>query len=124
TDDIHVPEMITGIKPRESYQKSRSYPYPVEKDGKMYPLRLLAQATGVNNSFESSYGEIKPIGISTNDHMAVISMGGLDLGSNIMRILLGMEYFINSTLNDKFKADYEKVIVSAQKSCKKIVIIS
>lgn len=124
-DDASVTSIINGIKPKEIYVKSRPYPYPIDNDGKIRPLTLLSR--NINRSFSSTYGEIKPINFSNDsndDHMIVLSMGGNDLGTNIIKILLGIDKFINSVITKDFIANYENIISSAKKQCNKIVLVS
>lgn len=126
-DDIKVADIINGIIPRELYTKSRSYPYPIDQDGKMYPLKSIASTIGVNKSFTSVYGNmgIKSIGEDIKpDSMVVISMGGNDIYSKFRNIFLGPEYFVNAIITEEFVSNYKKVIETVKRLCDKIVLIS
>lgn len=127
-DDVKVADIINGIVPQEIYTKSRKYPYPIQRDGKMYPLKSVLDNIGVNKSFTSVYSNVQPqtIGksITPQDDMVVISMGGGDIYSKVKSLLLGGEYFINSVTTTKFVGDFKKVIEAVQKGCSKIVLVS
>ena len=124
-DNIKVSDIINGIVPDESYVKARSYPYSTEKDGKMYPLRLISKNGKVNRSFTNVYAGFNSIGSQKErDDMIVISMGGNDIFSKFKSIIFGVDYFINSVLTDDFIANYEKIIETAKGTCNKIVLVS
>lgn len=124
-DNAKVSDIIEGIVPHELYVKSRSYPYLIEKDGKMYPLRLIFRNNKVNKSFTNVYAEFNTIVSQKEpDDMIVISMGGNDVFTKFKSILLGVDYFMNSVLTSEFIANYEKVIETAKTSCNKVVLVS
>lgn len=126
-DEMKVSDIINGIIPNEIFKTARSYPYPIEKDNKMYALQALSKRINKNKSFTSVYDGvgIKPIGKEqASDNMVVISMGGNNVRSNVMGILLGTDYFINSIITKEFIADYEKIIETVRSSCEKIVLVS
>lgn len=122
-DDVKVVDVINGITPREIYTKSRSYPYPIQKDGKMYPLKYVTSIIGVNRFFTPVYAGIDTSEIRP-ESMIVISIGGNDIHSKVKSVLLGFEYFINSVITPEFIANYRKVIETAKSSCHKIVLVS
>lgn len=122
-DDTKVTDIINGIKPKDLYVKTRNYSYPVDEDGKMYPMRLLSRSINPTTTFASIYGNMNT-STSTRDNMAVISMGGNDLRANLLRIVLGADTYMNSVLTKEFIASYEKIITDTQKICDKIVLIS
>lgn len=126
-DDMKVADLLNGIVPKEQYIKTRSYSYPVNKDGKMYPLQALASDVGISKAFTPVYGGFGIGSINKDlrsDNMVVISMGGNDVYSNFRNILWGPEYFISAVITQEFTSNYKKVIETAYKSCNKIVLIS
>jgi hypothetical protein len=126
-DETKVHHLIDGIAPASKYQKERKYPYPIEQDGKMYPLKLMAKGINVNKSFSSAYGGIvSPINSApkVSNNMIVISMGGNDLYSKTKSIILGPEYFVDAIINKEFVAHYRRILEIARGSCDKIVLIS
>lgn len=126
-DDVKVADVINGLTPREIYTKSRSYHYPVQSNGKMYPLKSMLNAIGVNKSFSSVYSGIQSqiaTGTITQDNMVVISMGGNDIHDKMRSVLLGAEYFINSVTTKTFVNNFKKIIETALSACDKIVLVS
>lgn len=127
-DHVKVADIINGIVPNENFTKSRPYSYPVDQDGKFYPLKLVMSIIGGNKSFTSVYGEIKGFSSSSEntkpDSMVVISMGGNDIYSKFRNIFLGPEYFVNAIITEEFTANYKKVIETVKITCDKIVLIS
>lgn len=127
-DDVKVSDVINGVVPKEMYTKSRSYKYPIQKDGKMYPLRSVLTKIGIHNSFQSIYSGIKSEAKQPKrleqDNMVVISMGGGDVHSKVKGIMLGGEYFINSVVTSDFVNNFKRVIETVQPSCPKIVLLS
>ena len=115
-DNTKVNNIINGIVPSEIYTKTRSYPYPVS-DGKLLPLDFLSKDMGITGPFKSFYNNDK-------SQMVVLSMGGNDIYSNISKILLGPERFVNSILTSDFITDYEKVIYNILSKCNKIILVS
>ena len=128
TDDVKVVDVINGIVPNENYMKSRSYSYPTEKDGKMYPLKSVTSFIGINKSFASVYDGIKSFssfGVSTKpDTMVVISMGGNDIHSKFGNVILGPEYLINNVITPEFISNYKTIIEMIKTSCNKLVLVS
>lgn len=122
TDDVKVSDIINGIIPRDIYVKSRGYPYPTQKDGKIYPLKSVTSDIGVNKSFTSVYAgigmDIRP------DNMVVVSMGGNDIHSNSKSIILGVDYFFNTIITPDFVANYRRIIETLLSSCDKIILVS
>lgn len=127
TDHVKVSDVINGIIPNDAYIKSRSYTYPIESDGKMYPLKSVISLLGINKSFTPIYNSIgiQPFGanIQTNN-MIVISMGGNDIHNNIRNIIFGSEYFINTVTTPEFVTNYKKVIETTKSICDRVVLIS
>lgn len=116
-DDIRITDILNGYIPNTFYMEGRDYKYPLNKEGKLIPLKLLS-----NNPFESVYN-FKPI-TNTNNKTVVLSMGGDDIQANIKNILLGPTYFINSIINPKFVSDYSQVIENVLIHCNKIILVS
>lgn len=126
-DDVKVADIINGIVPRALYTKSRSYPYPLEKDGKMYPLNSVLSTIGVNKSFAPVYSGISAPSVQkapSKDNMVVISMGGNDIHAHVGKIIFGANVFLNSVLTPEFARDFSKVIETVRSSCDKIVLVS
>jgi hypothetical protein len=116
-DNTKVINITNGIAPKDIYVNSRPYPYPTNKDGNLVPMELISKDTGISSHFMSYYNTNK------ND-IVVLSMGGNDIYSNISKILLGAEGFVNSILTENFVKDYEHVIYSILNKCSKIILIS
>lgn len=124
-DGVKVTDLINGFVPKKVYTSTRSYPYPVI-NGKMYPLQILANTTGTNKSFTSTYG-IMPINSGAqSDAFTVISFGGDDVESRIgnWNMILGTDYFVRTLLTTEFTDNYKKVIDSVLSSCNKIILLS
>ena len=117
-EEMKVIDVINGYLLNDKQIKSRNYPYQVDKsDNILYPLKLLS-----NDKFSSIYNNIPSN--KCNDNMAVISIGGNDVNNRFTNILLGVDYFINAILTTEFKENYESIIKSVQRNCKKIILIS
>lgn len=124
-DEIRVKDIINGIFPKDKYIKTRHYMYPIEKDNKMYPLKLLISRSKINKSFTSMYSEVGSLtsNLKCND-MVVLSMGGNDIAPNMSKILFGTEFFVNSILTNNFMLDYKKIIEITKGACEHIVLVS
>jgi len=121
-DEVKVSDILNGIIPKDVYIRGRTYVYPQDKDGKMFPLNSVLSTIGVNKSFVSVYGGIHaPRGA---DNMVVISMGGNDIRPHVNKIILGAQYFIGSVVTEKFILDFDKVIEMVKTGCTKIVLVS
>jgi hypothetical protein len=126
-DDVKVPDLINGIVPNGTFIKARKYPYPIQNDGKIYPLKSLVSSINVNKSFKPLYGGLgmQPIGASPrSDNMVVISFGGNDIHSKIKHALLGSDHFISTVLSEEFKQNVNKIIETSRSCCDKIVLVS
>jgi hypothetical protein len=88
-DESRVNDIIFGIKPREVYSIARLYPYPCSDDGKVYPIKQLYEI---------------------NTDLAVISMGGNDFRVNLLKIIKGVDWFINSVITSEFVENLKYVI--------------
>jgi len=115
-DCAKVNNIINGINPSDIYTKSRSYPYSVNQNGLLLPIELLSKDIGTSNTFISVY--------DNKNNLVVLSMGGNDIFSNISKIYLGPDGFINSILSNSFISDYEKVIYNILNKCTKIILVS
>lgn len=122
-DKCRVRDMSRGIKLKPAHTKLRSYPYESQADGKIYPLKLLADETGINRSFSSVYGCISPIG-GRSHHTAVLSVGGNDLRVATPNIFLGFEYYVKSVINDDFVTEYENLMTSILSVSDRLILIS
>lgn len=117
--------LIDGIDPK--YHTIEPRFYPAENDGKVYPLKLLINRH--NSGFKSLYGNlgIRPIGLNTtsttDNELAVLSIGGNDLKVGPYRIVLGFDYFYNSVVNPDFIDKYETLIIDITKQCPRLLIV-
>jgi len=80
-DESQLNDIIYGIKSRDVYQNTRHYPYPCSSDGKVYPLDLLS-----NNKSDLCV---------------------FDLRINLLKLIFGIDYFINSVLTQQFSANLQ-----------------
>ncbi|CAH6419689.1 Hypothetical protein HVR_LOCUS765 [uncultured virus] len=122
-DESTVKDIIHGITPKDIYKNSRSYPYPVDSEGKLCPLRLLEQR---GTSFTPVYGGIKPLNfdISVPENMIVLSIGGNNFQVGVTKVILGIDYFFNSVVTKEFIADYENLVEKLRKVSSKVILIS
>jgi hypothetical protein len=116
--------MTAGITLEQTHTKYRSYPYQAEKDGKLYPLKLLAQGTKIKRVFSSAYGSITPIGSDASSNTVVLSIGGNDLRVATSNIVFGFDYYVNSVLTPEFTAEYESLIKQILQSCDRLILVS
>ena len=93
-DDTRMVDIFNGIQPKETLKKSRKYPYPIQKDGKIYPLKSLL-------NFKQICGQ--------RDDMVVISIGGIDIQSKKLNLLLGADKLINSVVTEELKTSFRKL---------------
>ena len=102
---------------------NRSYTYPTDADGKMYPIKLIESQSTANKSFASVYG-------SSNDQnsqnkMTVLSIGGNDIKDKVVTMLLGgVDGLMTSVVNQEFVNEYETVIRNLKRTTGKIVLVS
>lgn len=122
-EDSRLTNIKGGVIPHEKYMSSRNYPYIVDQDKKMYPLKLLARSSCISNTFRNVY---EPLSLTRkNDNsMVVFSIGGHDLQDGIAKIVLGFDYFFNSVVSDNFVSDYESVIAEMLCHSNKILLVS
>lgn len=118
-DTATVKDIITGIVPDTTFTKSRSYPYPIDNNGKIVPLKALGQV----QSFSNIYSGIQSFNTNSSaNKMVVISLGGNDVKRHICNIILGADYFINSVITPDFIKDYQTIIKSVISSCEKVIL--
>ena len=131
-EEMKVTDILNGCIITKTCSSSRNYPYEIVlNDGKLYPLKLLAEKTEVkkpNKIFSSVYGNLSSIQYpkpeTSNKNMAVISIGGNDIGEKFFNIVLGVEYFMNSKITQEFIDNYENIIKTVNIYCKKMVLVS
>lgn len=117
-DHFCVHNLAQGISKIKS---SRSYPYLLESDNKIYPLKLLSKMENKNKSFSSVYGSILD---KKEINMAVLSIGGNDLKNSSSNIIFGFDYYVNSVISNDFIEKYESIIRNILSSCDRIVLVS
>jgi hypothetical protein len=124
-DDMRVRDIIDGITPNSAYRAKRAHENILDKHGKLFPLKLLTESINANKSFSATYKGISPIaGETNNNNMVVLSMGGIDISSKVLNLVLGADFFINSVLTEAFLIDFERVIATTRSSCEKILLVS
>jgi lysophospholipase L1-like esterase len=110
-EEVKVIDVLNGYKLNNKQINSRDYKYNVDsKDNTLYPLVLLRKHTNTYNM--------------GGNNIAVISVGGNDVGERFFNIMLGVEYFINAVLTEQFKNNYEKIIDSVHTDCPKMILVS
>lgn len=147
-DNTSVHNVVHGVIPERRYRDLRTYPYPIGKDGKMYPMKqtihdlLASEARSVESkeshrSLVGVYGDILPIertekskekSKKRND-MIVLSMGGNDIrhqqnSFSSMSVLFGIENFVNKIITKEFTREYESIVDQLLQHCSKIVLVS
>ena len=118
-EDARLNNIRYGVVPGEKYITSRCYPYLLDCDGKMYPLKLLARNSSIFNTFTPVYETL-----STDSDMAVFSIGGHDLQDGVTKIVFGADYFFNSVVSPSFISEYDFVIEEIKRHTSKIILIS
>jgi hypothetical protein len=110
-DNIKMSNILEGIEPTETLKQSRSYPYPVQKDNKIYPLKSLLN---FKKSFDSK----------SRDDMVVISIGGIDVQSKMIHALLGPDHLVNAVATDEFKSNFRTLLKQTSEKFDKVVLVS
>lgn len=105
SDKMKLANFRDGIIPEADKIASRSYPYQLDNN-KLFPLTIIGKE------------------LPDNNNMAVLSIGGNNLNDKIIKLLLGVDYYINSVLTKEFEEQFEQVILSLKTVCPKIVLIS
>jgi hypothetical protein len=122
-DQTRVEDVVNGVLPTVVIgSNTRSYAYQTDHDGKVYPLKLLAQKSTTNKHFQSVYAGIKSQQVDEN--IVVISLGGNNLNNGFMKIAFGVDFFINSVVTPIFIKTYENVIITACRNSDKLILIS
>ncbi len=70
-DESRLDNVLYGIEPKDIYQESREYPYPVDENGIVQPLELLS-----------------------NEDMIVLSVGGNDLRVTLFKMTIFLTIFL------------------------------
>lgn len=124
-DDVKLDHISNGITPNKTYAEARHYPYEVEVDGKVYPLKLFMHYNKINRSFTSVYDTVGSLLPSTkHDNMIVVSLGGNNLRKNMLSILRGVDHYMNNVLNTEFINAYDSLIKQLKSYCERIVLVS
>ena len=124
-DEIKLTEVVNGFIPSKLLITGRNYDYVLDKEGKFSPLLELTKKTNPNKSFTSVYQNFASVEPKKQpNNMAVISIGGADVGLRMFNIAFGIEYFINAILTEEFINNYEKLIRTVENTCKKIILVS
>lgn len=79
-DESVTKDILNGVIPKDHYVSSRTYPYPVGDDGKVYPLTLLKD-------------------LGSQDTFTVLSIGGNDSRGNLQTMLFGPDAMWNQLMN-------------------------
>lgn len=102
-DESRLRDVTNGIKPRGTYSEARTYPYPVDENGFVVPLKLT--------------GEVSP-------ELTVLSVGGNDFRVNIPRLIFGVDNFVSSVLSPVYRKEYEELIVKLKTISKHVILVS
>ena len=115
--------ITNGIIPKKIYQSARSYPYPLDANGKLCSLKLLNQSP---SPFTPVYGMLKCTNSqpSTSENMIVLSVGGSNFQVGVAKIVLGIDCFFNSVVTKEFIGEYENVVRRLKNNSHKVVLIS
>lgn len=116
TDLTKLNELINGARPQLNQVRSRSYPYSLDKSGKMFQLGLLKEHVSYNNFLKND--------IDNNNNLVVLSIGGNDLKQKIIYLVFGQEYYFNSVVSTEFTNNFEKIIKEILAVNKKLILIS
>ncbi len=112
-EEMKVIDVINGYKLDDKQLKLRNYTYQIDvKDSKLYPLKLIQNSKKLTST------------LTFNDNLAVISIGGNDVGERFFNIVLGVDYFMGAVITPEFQTNYEKIIESINITCKKIILVS
>ncbi len=112
-EDTTIGTLLSGVKVSSN---NRSYPYILDKDGKLRQLDLIDRDKG---GFSQLY--------SKDNSMIVLSVGGNNFKVGALsnsKMLLGADYFFNSIVDADFKLYHEKIIQRCKSQCPKVVLIS
>lgn len=124
-DGMRVCNIFVGCSIEAKYQSARAYPYPVESDGKLRPIHLLSRMSQSNGHFQSNYhNHFANLLDRPASGMIVLSLGGMDIHDNSVKICLGRDYFMSTILTPTFINHYDRAIQACLKSCPKVVLVS
>lgn len=102
-DESQLHDVIHGIVPNDVYSRSRSYPYPCNDEGKVVPIELLQKHNDID--------------------MSVVSVIGNDFRVKLWKITKGVNYFIDSILNDNYISDYNHLITNIKLRTHKMILV-
>lgn len=124
-EEMKVSDIINGIVPSQKHQKTRSYPYQITRNNKLFCLEELENKSNGNSSFTPLYGNFLSFSEKKEvDGLAVISIGGNDINASFSNIFMGINYFMNAIITEEFVKNYETIIESAKRYCKKVMLVS
>lgn len=105
-DESTINCVLHGIRPAVHYSDNRPYPYPIEKDGIVYPLKLIEKE-------------------KNNDNMnIVISVGGNDGRVHLNKLLWGSDKLLDALLQgNKFRSKLENLICELMKYTKRVILV-
>lgn len=106
SDKMKLSNLKDGIVPDADKIMIRTYPYQLDSNNKLFPLSIIKKD------------------ISDDNNMAVLSIGGNNLNDKIVKLLLGVDYYINSILTKTFEDEFEEILISLKNTCPKIILIS
>ena len=109
-DETKMSNIFSGIEPKDELKKSRLYPYPVQKDGKIYQIKSLLKFLEVHGS--------------NKDDMVVLSIGGLDVQANGTKIFFGIDNMIGSMANEEFANTFKKLLKILCSKFDKVLLLS
>lgn len=103
-DESTINDVLYGIRPQDHYSKTRSYPYPTNDDGVVYPLELLSKESNVDR--------------------VVLSVGGNDGRVHLGKIIWGSDELLKALLDgNKFQNKLEKLIIEILKHTKNLTLV-
>lgn len=124
-EEMKVTDVVNGIIPSQKHQKARSYSYQITRDNKLFCLEELGSKSNGNISFTPLYGNFLSFSEKKEiDGLTVISIGGNDINASFSNIFMGINYFMNAILTKEFVKDYETIIETSKRHCKKVMLIS
>lgn len=102
-DESKLFDVINGTIPKQIYKDTRSYPYPINNNGKVLPLELLSS--------------------NSSDDMVVLSIGGNDLRENLMKLMWGVDSFFDSVVTDNYIIAYKNLLVKILNKKSKLLLV-
>lgn len=101
-DESQVKDVLRGCIPRDVYSNARHYPYPVNSNGKVIPLKLVADF---------------------NPNVSVLSIGGNDVRVHLTSLMWGFDNFKKNVL-EPLRENYNKVIIDLKSKSNKVILVS